>query len=75
MPHRKTKDTEPMNMILLWAVQSGNVNRDPSVLNCPQTDTENDHVIIRKEAEVAVQSLERKSAGFDFIQAELVQAG
>ena len=61
-----------MDMILLWAVQSGNVNGDPSVLNCPQKDTENDHAITRKEAEVVVQLLEGKSAGVDNIQAELV---
>ena len=27
---------------------------DPSVLNCPQTDTENDHSTLRKELEAAV---------------------
>ena len=31
-------------------------NGDPSVLNCPQTDTENDHPILRREMEAAVQS-------------------
>ena len=51
-------------------------NRDPSVLNCPQTDTEDDHPTLRKEVEAAVQSLaKRKSAGVDNIPAELVQAG
>ena len=51
-------------------------NGDPSVLNCPQTDTEDDHTILRKEVEAAVQSLKkRKSAGVDNIQAELIQAG
>ena len=50
--------------------------RDPSVLNCPQKDTENDHPILRKEVEAAVQSLKkRKSAGVDNIPVELVQAG
>ena len=29
-------------------------NGDPSVLNCPQTDTEDDHPILRKEVETAV---------------------
>ena len=29
-------------------------NGDPSVLNCPQTDTEDDHPILRKEVEAAV---------------------
>ena len=49
---------------------------DPSVLNCPQTDTEDDHPILRREVEAAVQSLKKgKSAGVDNIPAELVQAG
>ena len=51
-------------------------NGDPSVLNCPQTDTEDGHPIIRREVEAAIQSLKKgKSAGVDNIQAELVQAG
>ena len=51
------------------------VNGDPSVMNCPQTDTEDDHPILRKEVEAAVHSLERgKSAGVDNIPAELVKA-
>ena len=50
-------------------------NGDPSVLNCNQTDTEDDHPILRREVEAAVQSLKKgKSAGVD-ISAELVQAG
>ena len=49
---------------------------DPLVLDCPQTDTEDDHPILRKEVETAVQSLKKgKSAGVDNIPAELVQAG
>ena len=37
---------------------------DPSVLNCTQTDTEDDHPILRSEVEAAVQSLKKgKSAG------------
>ena len=51
-------------------------NGDPSVLNCTQTDTEDDHPILRREVEAAVQSLKKgKSAGADNISAELVQAG
>ena len=51
-------------------------NGDPSVLNYPQTDTENDHPILHREVEAAVQSLKKgKSTGVDNIQAELVQAG
>ena len=46
------------------------------ILNCTKTDTEDDHSILRKEVETAVQSLKKgKSAGFDNIPAELVQAG
>ena len=42
----------------------------------PQTDTEDDHPILRREVEAAVQSLKKgKSAGVDNIPAELVQAG
>ena len=38
-------------------------DEDLSVLDCPQTDTEDDHPIFRKEVEAAVQSLKkRKSA-------------
>ena len=51
-------------------------NGDPSVLNCPQTDTEDDHPILRREVEAAVQLLKKgKSAGVDNIPADLVQAG
>ena len=39
-------------------------NGDPSVLNCPLTDIEDDHPILRREVEAAVQSLKKgKSAG------------
>ena len=48
---------------------------DPLVLNCPQTDTENDHPILRREVEASVQSLNKgKSAGVESIPTELVQA-
>ena len=51
-------------------------NEDPSVLNCHQTDTENDHPILRNEGEAAVQSLKKgNSGGADNIPAELAQAG
>ena len=39
------------------ALYNYKVNGDPSVLNCPQTDTEDDHPILRREVEAAVQSL------------------
>ena len=51
-------------------------NRDPSVLNCPQTDTEDDRPILCREVEAAAQSLKKgTSDGVDNIPAELVQAG
>ena len=34
-------------------------NGDPSVLNCPQTDSEDDHPILCREVEAAVQSLKK----------------
>ena len=34
-------------------------NGDPSVLDCPHTVTEDDHSILRKEVEDAVQSLKK----------------
>ena len=49
---------------------------EPSVLNCPQTDTEDDHPILHRELETAVQLLKKgKSAGVNNIPAELVRAG
>ena len=51
-------------------------NQDPSVLKCPQTDTEDDHPILRKEVEAAVQPFKKmKSAGVNNIPAELAEAG
>ena len=48
-------------------------NGDPTFLNCPQTDTEDDHPILRREVEAAAQSLKKgKSAGVDSIPAKLV---
>ena len=54
-------------------------NGDPSILNCNQTDAEDDHPILRREVEAAVQSLKKRKparpAGVDNIPAELIQAG
>ena len=45
------------------------------MLDCPQTDTADDHPIPRKDVEAALQSLKKgKSTGVDNIPAELVQA-
>ena len=51
-------------------------NGDLSVLSCPQTDTEDNHHILCKDVEAAVQSLKKgKSPGVDNIPAELFQTG
>ena len=45
-------------------------------MDCSQTDIEDDHPILHKEVEAAVEPLKKgKSAGVDNVQAELVQAG
>ena len=60
--------TEERQILNRWTeycseLYSYKTNRDPSVLTCPQTDTEDDHPILRKEVEAAVQSLKKgKSA-------------
>ena len=73
--------TEERQILNRWTeycseLYNHNANGDPSVLNCTQTDKEDDHPILRREVEAAVQSLKKgKSAGVDNIPAELVQAG
>ena len=75
MPHRRTK------ILNRWTeycseLYNHKANGNPSVLNSPQTDTEDDHPILRREVEATVQSLKKgKSAGVDNILPELVQAG
>ena len=74
MPHRR----QILNRWTEYCSELYNckANGDPSVLNCPQTDTDDDHPILRREMEAAVQSLKKgKSAGVDNTPAELVQAG
>ena len=57
-------------------LQNHKATGDPSLLDCHQTDTEDDHPILRKEVEVAVQKLKKgKSALVNNSPAELVQAG
>ena len=73
-----TEEREILNRLTEYRSQLYNykASGDPSVLECPQTDTENDHPIRRKEVDAAVQPLKKwKSAGVDSIPAELVQAG
>ena len=56
-------------------VYNHKTNGDPSILNCPHLGKD-DHPILRKEAEAAVQSLQkRKIAGVDNIPAQLVKIG
>ena len=75
MPHRRAQ------ILNRWTeycseLYNHKVNGDPSVLNCTQADTEDDHPVLRIEVEAAVQSLKKgKSAGVDNIPAELVQMG
>ena len=73
MPHRRRRDTEPMDRISLWAVQSQSQWRRIS------TELSRDrhrHPNLRREVEAAVQSLKKgKSAGVNYIPAELAQAG
>ena len=73
-----TKEREILNRWTEYCTELYNhkTDGDPSVLDCPQTDTKDDHPILRKEMEAAVQSLKKgKSAGVDNIPAELVQVG
>ena len=44
-------------------------NGDPSILNCPQTITEDDYPILRKEVEAAVQSM-KKGSQLEFITSQ-----
>ena len=74
MPHRRTK------ILNRWTeycseLYNHKANGDPSVLDCTKTDSENDHSILRREVEAAVQLLKKgTSAGVDNFPAELVQA-
>ena len=73
-----TEEQETLNQWTEYCTElySDKANGDPSILDSPQIDTEDDHPILRKEVEAAVQSLKKgKSAGVDNIPAELVLAG
>ena len=73
MPHRRAADTEPWTEYCS-ELYNYKANEDPSVVNCPQTDTEDDHTILRREGEAAVQSLKKgKSTGVDNIPAEQME--
>ena len=56
--------TEERQMLNRWTeycseLYNQKANGDPSVLNSTQTDKEDDHHILRREVEVAVQSLKK----------------
>ena len=73
-----TEEREILNRWTEYCTELYNhkTNGVPSVLDCPQTDTEDGHTIFSKEVEAALQSLKKgKSAGVHNIPAELVQAG
>ena len=60
-----TEERETLNRWTEYCTELYNqmASGDPSVLDCPQTDTEDDHPILRKEVEAAVQSVKKgKSA-------------
>ena len=68
-----TEERQILNRWTEYCSELYKTNGDPSVLNCPKTDTEDDQPILRREVEAAVQSLKKgKSAGVDNIPAELV---
>ena len=52
-----TEEQEILNRWTEYCTELYNhkANRDPSVLDCPQTDTEDYHPILRKEVEAAIQ--------------------
>ena len=52
-------DTEPVGRIRS-ELYNYKATGDPSVLNCPQTDTEDDHPILCREVEAAVQLLQKE---------------
>ena len=79
-PHQSPKQSHAEDILNRWTEYCSELynhkgNGDPSVLNCTQRDTDDDHPILRSEVEAAVQSLKKgKSAGVDNIPAELVKA-
>ena len=65
--------------VLRWAITNADIKVPSDEIHqyrtVPQTDTEDDHPVLRKEVDAAVPSLKKgKSAGVDNIPAELVQA-
>ena len=56
-----------MDRILLWAVQSQDQWRSiSSLLNCPHTDTEDDHPTLRREVEAAVRITEEREVSWSW---------
>ena len=51
-------------------------NGDPNILNCPQTNEDDDFPVLREQVEAAVKSINRgKAAGIYNIPSELIKAG
>ena len=63
--HSRKCLTEERQILNRWTeycseLHNHKVNGDPSVLNCTQADTEDNHPILRKAVETAVQSLKNR---------------
>ena len=53
--------TEERQILNRWTEYCSELyNHKANVLNCPQTDTEDDHPILRREVKAAVQSLKKR---------------
>ena len=69
--------TEERQILNRWTEYCSELyNHKVNVLNCSQTDKEEDQPFFRREVWATVQSLKNgKSGGVDSIPAELIQAG
>ena len=58
-----TDERDILNRCIKYCSQLYNhmANGDPLVLNCPQTDTADDHPILREDVAAAIQSLKKRS--------------
>ena len=72
-----TEEREILNRWTEYCTELYNhkANGDPSVLDCPQTDTEDDYQVLRNKGSGGQSLKKGKSAGIDNIPAELDQAG
>ena len=56
-----TEERQILNQLYCSELYNHKANGEQSVLNCRQTDTEDDHPIFRTEVEATVQSLKKGS--------------